>query len=190
MGKYDAQIMETLNLYVLCDENNIFYKMNEIKNRFSAIKRYYQNTIDIVDFYNYLDELDSAYKNNSFLSCLERVKNSFDIPHYTANDLADIMTEIGNCVVSCLSTLTSKSLEKIVADAYNLYDVKNSIYDDVWYKRGTRGICVDMERKISRLDVILLKDGSPKDGEVAVDTLMDTIVFCTFFIVSLKNIEK
>lgn len=190
MGKYDVEVENTIFSFQNKSTNDINYTNKEIQTSYKIVNQYYMCTVTKNDVLRLIDELEKAYIDNTFHNKVSKLRQKY-IGESTIekSEVVFHIKNIGDYSLTLMTELTKKERNELLKMAYQVYQLKNSSYNDVWYKRGTSGVCVDINRKIVRIDSILAKN-QISDGETLFDTALDTLVFSAFMYVSATYIDR
>lgn len=96
-----------------------------------------------------------------------------------------MVNSIGTIQVSC-----NIEKEEILNKVWKLYQEKNDFYGDIWYNRKESGLCLDMGRKIVRIQGFVDNSLGESTAESMFDTLLDLVNYCNLMSVYLIYIKK
>ena len=96
-----------------------------------------------------------------------------------------IVNSIGTIQVSC-----NMKKEEILNKVWELYQEKNDFYGDIWPNRRESGLCLDMGRKIVRIQGFLDNSLGESTAETMLDTLLDLVNYCNLIKVYLTYIKE
>lgn len=187
MGKYDKQVCDSIYCFELNPNTDVSSINDIIQTNYIIVRDYYAASIAKINVISMLVNLKLQYMNDNYIDILDSYINemSNSIEH-TEEEAINSIIKIGSCALTAISLLSSISETQIRKEAYELYSKKTSAYNDVWYVRGMEGICVDINRKIARINSILSNESNCCDGETLIDTFMDTLIFSSFLLVGAK----
>ena len=80
--------------------------------------------------------------------------------------------------------------EEILNKVWELYQEKNDFYGDIWPNRRESGLCLDMGRKIVRIQGFLDNSLGESTAETMLDTLLDLVNYCNLIKVYLTYIKE
>lgn len=193
MGRYDKEIIGTMHKFLPASEpqKSIEALARDLFNSYSLMKSMLLKEVFVPDLLRKLDSIISSNNFNDMRSLLEQLIFELQGQLYDNNDIISLASNIAGDCISLLQILYNKTLEEIITATVKIYQNKNSFYGDVWYNRLETGICLDMGRKIIRLDHLLKKSNFENQvrEESFYDTILDLINYCCLMIVFVKYIN-
>lgn len=188
MGKYDSEIKNSIFSFSVLEKTDIQDINNTIQYNYEIVKNYYTQSFSLNEVLLMLEDIKSSYYSGMIIEEIERKINEMrkSVP-YSKKDVSGSIYKIGCAALTALVVLSEQSDITIKQQAFALYERKNASYNDVWYVRGIEGVCVDINRKISRLNSIIMNQGVISDDETLTETFIDTFVFAAFLNTALEN---
>lgn len=185
MGKYDCEIKSSLCSFQILPTRDIKELNILIQNSYKIIYNHCNQHISNIELLSILQELKVAYYNNCFLEIIEnKIEKTKNLDSFSKSDMEKPICDIGSATLSIVSILNHESKDNIVRQTLDLYERKNASYNDIWYVRGMEGICIDINRKIVRLNSIIGDHHKIIDGETLFETCIDTLLFSAFLLTS------
>ena len=177
MGKYDKEVFRELSeLHRYCQP---YCFVDSPKEMYDRIKQKVLVEVYVPDILTFLECLRKELANRSIADTMIETKiSSLRIQKYKSDDLLPLIDRLINYLIDKASP--KYPIEDITQSIKEIYINKNSVYGDIWYKRGATGICLDMGRKITRIT----------NGNESIDTIYDLILLCVFLKVFLLYIER
>lgn len=96
-----------------------------------------------------------------------------------------MVNSIGTIQMSC-----NMKKEEILNKVWQLYQEKNNFYGDIWYNRRESGLCLDMGRKIVRIQGFADNSFGGSFAESMFDTLLDLVNYCNLVNVYLNFVKR
>lgn len=179
MGKYDKEVKQEITelkkIYSSpAVDGDVFSPKEIYDNLKSNILREVYIPDMLVCLVNIKDNLHTSAVNILIDDAIEALGEQMYKPY-------DLIPQINQLIVYLIKVLDKQyTMEKIMQSVWHIYITKNAEYGDVWYKRHSVGICLDMGRKIVRI----------ANGNKDADTAFDLLLYCVFLKVYLLHIEN
>lgn len=187
MGKYDKEVKESIIAFCLLSDISIENINDIIQKNYNIIKDYYMTSISIRDVKSILLSLKNVVDRDEINNIIDYHIGEMECgKNSSEKDVIESIILLGSVALTAIVEMTNDGEAKVKEQAYKLYDKKTTAYNDVWYVRGIEGICVDINRKVARINSIYTKQSTCCDGEMLVDTFMDTLIFSAFLLVGAK----
>lgn len=191
-GKYDDEIKTVLFSFTPTELTNLSDINKKIQECYKLISQYYMCTVTLNEVQAILAAFEQELNDTEKLKeLIKKYKNQYSSNTVLVkSEIIDAIQILGNNALTLLCVISGKSDEEIKQELLELYQVKNPSYNDVWYERGTPGVCVDINRKVSRLQAVIDTKVDIVDGETVYETAKDTLLMSTFLFVSAYYIDE
>lgn len=190
MGLYDAEIRKNLFDCEIIELSNIETMLYSIINAYTEMKNKLIVEIPLQDLLKKLLEIKYADTKERQIEHFEELLCDLEEHQYTKNQILSLLNvimvnSIGTIQVSC-----NIEKEEILNKVWKLYQEKNDFYGDIWYNRKESGLCLDMGRKIVRIQGFVDNSLGESTAESMFDTLLDLVNYCNLMSVYLIYIKK
>lgn len=179
MGKYDDQVKKAMEKMQPIMSRDSCEAAIEVARGYQVICGSTLNSISRSQVLSDLYRLQENVENGAFQQVFKEIIDQYKMYH--SDEAISSALKIGSIILGIAKGELGIQTTDFSFKAYSKYLVKNEYYGDVWYKRGLEGVCTDMGRKIIRIRQLpkMLADSI----DDALDNLLDTYIFCAFFLV-------
>lgn len=190
MGLYDAEIKKGLFDCGIIELSNIETMLNSIIDAYTEMKNKLIVEIPLQDLLKKLLEIKYADTIEKQIEHFEKLLYDLEKHQYTKKQILRLINiimvnSIGTIQVSC-----DMEKKEILNKVWELYQDKNDFYGDIWYNRKESGLCLDMGRKIVRIQGFVDNSLGESTAESMFDTLLDLVNYCNLMSVYLIYIKK
>ncbi len=190
MGLYDAEIKKNLfdvEITVLSNTENM---LNNIINAYTEMKSKLIVEIPLQDLLRILHNIKYAETIEKRIELFEKLLCDLEEHQYSKNQILRLLNTIMVNAIGTIQVLCKIEKKEILNKVWRLYKEKNSFYGDIWYNRKESGLCLDMGRKIVRIQGFVDDFLGESTDESILDTLLDLINYCNLMNVYLLYIMK
>ena len=176
MGLYDAEIKKSLFDCGIIESSNTKTMLIRIIDVYEEMRSKLIVEIPLQDLLKKLLDIKYADTIKEHQYTQSQILRLLDII---------IVNSIGTIQVSC-----NMKKEEILNKVWELYQEKNDFYGDIWPNRRESGLCLDMGRKIVRIQGFLDNSLGESTAETMLDTLLDLVNYCNLIKVYLTYIKE
>lgn len=190
MGLYDVEIKKSLFDCGIIESSDTKTMLNRIIDSYKEMRSKLIVEIPLQDLLKKLIDIKYADTIEKQTEYFEKMLCELEEHQYTQNQILRlldiiIVNSIGTIQVSC-----NMKKEEILNKVWELYQEKNSFYGDIWYIRKESGLCLDMGRKIVRIQGFVDNSLGGSTTETMLDTLLDLVNYCNLIKVYLTYVKK
>ncbi len=190
MGLYDVEIKKSLFDCGIIELSNIKTMLNRIIDTYKEMRSKLIVEIPLQDLLKKLLDIKYADTIEKQTEYFEKMLCELEEHQYTKNQILRlldiiIVNSIGTIQVSC-----NMKKEEILNKVWKLYQEKNDFYGDIWYNRKESGLCLDMGRKVVRVQGFVDNSLGESTAETMLDTLLDLANYCNLIKVYITYIKK
>lgn len=189
MGKFDKEVLYEINNFMPSNYTNCQEIYRDLLDKYETMKKLLIVDISVPGL---LRKLNIIKLSTDFIvqkQLLEQLIEELQPQLYERDEIIGLVSNIASDCISLISIFRKIPVSEILQNVANIYVQKNGFYGDVWYGRKETGICIDMGRKVVRLEGIFDKNLSPNKEETLYDTLSDLINYCSLMTVYIKYIS-
>lgn len=176
MGKYDYEIKETLFEIDLSKASD---KDESVKNLIDTYEKLKSTIFVEIYAHDILEKLQliKAEKNRRVQQELfENLVTELQHKEYKKSDVYGFLNMIIIDALSLGNTICHLDSLEIINKVWRLYQEKNTFYGDIWYSRKETGLCLDMGRKVVRIQGLMGGLLIHIEKETILDTILDSVV--------------
>ena len=190
MGLYDAEIKKSLFDCGIIESSNTKTMLIRIIDVYEEMRSKLIVEIPLQDLLKKLLDIKYADTIEKQTEYFEEMLCELKEHQYTQSQILRlldiiIVNSIGTIQVSC-----NMKKEEILNKVWELYQEKNDFYGDIWPNRRESGLCLDMGRKIVRIQGFLDNSLGESTAETMLDTLLDLVNYCNLIKVYLTYIKE
>lgn len=190
MGLYDAEIKKSLFDCGVTESSNVKTMLNSIINAYTEMKSKLIVEIPLQDLMKKLLDIKYADTIEKQTEHFEKLLCDLEEHQYTQNQILRLLDIIRVNSVGAIQVSCNMEKEEILNKVWKLYQEKNDFYGDIWYNRKESGLCLDMGRKIVRIQGFVDNSLEESTSESMFDTLLDLINYCNLMNVYLTYINE
>lgn len=190
MGLYDAEIKKNLFDCEIIELANTETMLNSIINAYTEMKKKLIVEMPLQDLIKKLLEIKYADTKEKQKEHFEKLLYDLEEYQYTQNQILGLINIIMTNSVGTIQVSCDMKKEEILNKVWELYQDKNDFYGDIWYNRKESGLCLDMGRKIVRIQGFVDNSLGKSTAEPMFDTLLDLVNYCNLMSVYLMYIKK
>lgn len=189
MGKYDSMIAKELYDAKPSASQDIKISTNCLLTAYKKLKAKVLVEIYPQDILEKLLKIKSEQDANKKNLLLNNLITELKADTYSESELYTLLNTIISNVLTLSKMLCGIEAQEMLDKVWALYQEKNGFYGDIWYNRRETGLCLDMGRKIVRIEGLMSETLTSSDNETICDTLLDLINYCTLMKVYLQFIK-
>lgn len=190
MGLYDNEIKKNLFNVEIDEPSSIENMLSNIVNVYTEMKAMLIFEIPAQDLLKKLLDIKYADTPEQQKDLFEKMlRNLYDHQY----NKTETLKKVNKLMVNAIGTIQKScnmNKDEILNKVWLLYKEKNDFYGDIWYKRKESGLCLDMGRKIVRIQGFIDNSLVDSTAETMFDTLLDLINYCNLMNVYLTCIKK
>ena len=130
-------------------------------------------------------EKDKEQQKKLFNNLISELQNN----ESNVNEITGLLNTIISNALSMSRTLCGIEEREMLDKVWMLYQEKNRFYGDIWYSRRETGLCLDMGRKIVRIEGFMNRSHEHTSRETIYDTMLDLVNYCILMKVYLQYIK-
>lgn len=190
MGLYDAEIKKSLFDVEIIALSSTKIMLNNIINAYTEMKSKLILEIPLQDLLKMLHNIKYADTIEKQKALFEKLICDLEEHQYSRSQILRLLNIIMVNAIGTIQVLCKIEKEEILNKVWKLYKEKNSFYGDIWYNRKESGLCLDMGRKIVRIQGFVDDYLEESTDETMFDTLLDLVNYCNLMNVYLIYIMK
>ncbi len=190
MGLYDTEIKKKLFDVEIIGLSNTKIMLNNIINAYTEMKSKLIVEIPLQDLLRMLHDIKYADTMEKQIELFEKLLCDLEEHQYNKNRILKLLNIIMANAIRIIQVSCNIEKKEILNKVWKLYKEKNNFYGDIWYNRKESGLCLDMGRKIVRIQGFVDNFLGESTTESMFDTLLDLVNYCNLMYVYLTCIKK
>ncbi|MBR0280497.1 MAG: hypothetical protein IJQ81_02765 [Oscillibacter sp.] len=190
MGKYDHEVLEKLLQAKATDICTLDVLILNITRAYRDMRAKVVVSLNTEDVLERLLAIRKEPQTEKQKLLLDRYIDDLRNCRYNEDEIISFLDIIVSSSLTVARILFDIEPPDIIDKAWKLYQEKNSFYGDIWYNRKETGLCIDMGRKIVRLEGLANGVLAPSAVETTIDTILDMINYCILMKVYLESIKE
>ena len=190
MGLYDNEIRKSLNNIVIVEQSSIEDMLSNIVNVYTEMKAMLIFEIPAQDLLKKLLDIKFADTPEKQKDLFEKMLCNLYDHQYNKNETLKKINKIMVNAIGTIQKSCNMNKDEILNKVWQLYKEKNDFYGDIWYRRKESGLCLDMGRKIVRIQGFIDNSLVDSIAESMFDNLLDLINYCNLMNVYLTCIKE